>query len=185
MESREQLELICPTAEHAEEYRAYRQEFLDAGDSMDGCGPMRRIADPAEWLAELARYADPATVPPDKVQATQYVCRRCRDGRIVGMLQLRHTLNDFTAKYAGHIGYSVRVSERRKGYAEWMLRAALPRCRELGLERILITCLETNEASRRTILSCGGVYESTVFEPDRGRRLQRYWIDLKEDGQLP
>lgn len=72
----------------------------------------------------------------------------------------------------------VRPSERRKGFAAQMLRLCLPRCRELGLTRVLITCLRENEASRRTILANGGVYESTVYEPREGEHLERYWIDL-------
>ena len=87
-------------------------------------------------------------------------------------------LNQMLAAYGGHIGYSVRPSERRKGYAARMLREVLPFCRQLGLSRVLITCTPDNEASRRVILSAGGVYESTVFEADRNRELERYWIDL-------
>jgi predicted acetyltransferase len=59
-----------------------------------------------------------------------------------------------------------------------MLSAALPICKGLGLDRILVTCLDTNEGSRRTILKNGGVYESTVFEPGDRVNLQRYWIGL-------
>ncbi len=95
------------------------------------------------------------------------------------MIQVRHRFNEYLEKYAGHIGYSVRPSERRKGYAKHMLALVLPFCRALGLERVLISCHDTNEASRRTILANGGVYESTVFHPDDGGMLERYWIDLK------
>ena len=54
----ETLRLLLPTAEYRDEIAAYRQEFLDAGDSMDGTGPLRRMADPMEWLAatESFRY---------------------------------------------------------------------------------------------------------------------------------
>ncbi|MBQ6146940.1 MAG: GNAT family N-acetyltransferase, partial [Clostridia bacterium] len=94
------------------------------------------------------------------------------------MLQIRHYFNEYLEKYSGHIGYSVRPSERRKGYATAMLRDALPYCRELGIRDVLISCLTDNEGSRRTILRNGGVYESTVLEPERDRYLERYWIHL-------
>ena len=174
----EVLKLIIPSADYLEEIRAYRQEFLDAGGSMDGTGPLRRFDDPAEWLREIELYRDPATVPADKVQATQFICVRESDNRLVGMLQVRHTFNDYLAKYAGHIGYSVRPSERRKGYATWMLRQGLDFCKTIGLERVMVCCMVENEASRRTILANGGVYETTVYEPERQRELERYWIDL-------
>ena len=170
--------LICPSEAWLEEVRAYRQEFLDNGDSMDGAGPLRRLEDPAAWLAEIRRYERPETVPEGKVPATQFLCVRPSDGRLLGMLQVRHTLNDYLARFAGHIGYSVRPSERRKGTATWMLREALPRCRELGLSRVMISCLTANEASRRTILANGGVYDKTVYEPDEGVYLEQYWIAL-------
>ena len=61
-----------------------------------------------------------------------------------------------------------------------MLRLVLPECKRLGIERVLICCIQGNEGSRRTILKNGGVYESTVYEEERDRRLERYWIDLSE-----
>ena len=130
--------LIRPSEEWLEEVRAYRQEFLDNGDSMDGAGPLRRCEDPAAWLAETRLYERPETVPEGKVQATQFLCVRPSDRRLLGMIQVRHRLNDYLARYAGHIGYSVRPSERRKGTAAWMLREALSYCRALGLDRVVM-----------------------------------------------
>ena len=74
----------------------------------------------------------------------------------------------------------VHEKYRRKGYATQMLRLALPACKALGLDRVLISCVEGNEGSKRTILRNGGVYESTVFEPGEGVYLERYWIDLRD-----
>ena len=91
---------------------------------------------------------------------------------------MRHTFNAFLAAYGGNIGYSVRPSERRKGYATRMLRDTLPFCRQIGLDRVLIICRPDNIGSRKTILANGGVYESTVWVPDRQEALERYWIDL-------
>ena len=94
------------------------------------------------------------------------------------MLQVRHYLNEHLLRFGGHIGYSVRPSERRRGYAKAMLQAALPFCREMGIKKVLITCDENNPASEKTILANGGKYESTVYEPDEKINLKRFWIEL-------
>ena len=174
----EELDLIRPTSEYASQIAEYRQEFLDAGDSMDGCGPLRRLEDPVEYLKTSKEYEDPATVPPHLVPATQFFLVRKSDNKLLGMLQVRHRFNDYLEKYAGHIGYSVRPSERRKGYAKEMLRMVLPYCREIGLDRVLITCIDGNIGSEKTILANGGVYESTVHEPNDNVDLKRFWITL-------
>lgn len=96
------------------------------------------------------------------------------------MLQIRHCFNYYLEKFGGHIGYSVAPSERRKGYASQMLKTALPKCKELGIEKVLITCIDNNEGSRKTILANGGLYESTVYEPDEKVSVERYWIALSK-----
>ena len=173
----EAIHLVSPTEGNLDQVWDYRQECLDTGSPMDGCGPMR-FHNPKEWLDHVISYTDPATVPEGKVQATQFLAVRKSDGRLVGMIQVRHYFNEYLEKYAGHIGYSVRPCERRRGYAREMLRLALPYCKGLGLDRVLISCEPGNEGSRRTILSNGGVYESTVHEPEEDIDLERYWITL-------
>ncbi|MGN0315878.1 MAG: GNAT family N-acetyltransferase [Fusicatenibacter sp.] len=174
----EECILIRPMSEYASQIVEYRQEFLDAGDSMDGCGPLRRIENPEEYIKVCMDYEDPVTVPSHLVPATQFFLIRKSDNRLVGMLQVRHCFNDFLEKYAGHIGYSVRPSERRRGYAKEMLKMALPFCSEIGLDKVLITCIDGNIGSEKTILGNGGVYESTVHEPNENVDLKRFWIEL-------
>ena len=174
----EEFILIRPTSEYASQIAEYRQEFLDEGGSMDGCGPLRRIEDPHEYLKLCKDYESEEDVPAHLVQATQFIFVRKSDNRLVGMLQARHKFNDYLEKYAGHIGYSVRPSERRKGYAKEMLKMALPFCREIGLDKVLISCIDGNIGSEKTILANGGVYESTVHEPNDNVDLKRFWITL-------
>ena len=124
-------------------------------------------------------YTRPETCPPDKVLATQFLYVRESDSKILGMIQIRHYLNELLERWGGHIGYSVRPSERRKGYAKAMLAAALDYCKtDLELTRVMVSCNTDNEASRRTILANGGVYENTVWCEEEQAHVERYWITL-------
>ena len=172
------LMLIEPTIEYAGQIKAYRKEFLDNGDSMDGTSGLRRYEDPQDWLKAVSDHKDPKTVPSGHSPATQYIFVRESDRKIVGMIDIRHVLTDYLSRFGGHIGYSVAPSERRKGYATLMLKTALPIVRDMGIERVLITCDEGNDGSARTIMNNGGKYESTVYEPDEQINLERYWINM-------
>ena len=170
--------LIEPTTEYSVQIKAYRQAFMDSGDSMDGTGELIKFENPSDWIGFLAKHKDPKTLPQGRVPATQLIFVREGDQKIVGMIDIRHRLNEFLENYGGHIGYSVAPSERHKGYATQMLKAVLPVCRELGIDKVLITCIKGNEGSKRTILRNGGIYESTVYEPDEMIELEKYWITL-------
>jgi predicted acetyltransferase len=93
--------------------------------------------------------------------------------RLIGFLSVRHELNDFLLEQGGHIGYSVRPSERRQGHATRACAWGLDLLRGLGVERALITCDDDNAASAATILRNGGVLEDV-----RGGK-RRYWVDLR------
>ncbi len=95
-----------------------------------------------------------------------------RDAHPVGIIKLRHELNDSLRRQGGHIGYSIRPSERCKGYGKLMLEAVLIPARHLGLETVLLTVFNSNLASRKVVEGCGGRLERS----DKG--ICYYWIDL-------
>jgi predicted acetyltransferase len=98
-------------------------------------------------------------------------------GKAVGMVRMRHYLNDLLRERGGHIGYYVRRSQRGKGYGREMLRLALIELKKVGENRALLTVDMDNLSSIRVIESNGGILESVGQEPD-GKQFGRFWIEL-------
>ena len=113
-----ELMLIEPDETWLDQVNEFRNEFVEAGSSMDGQGNLKEEPDPAKWLKRSRDCLSRETLPEGLVTATQFLAVRKSDGRLIGMIQVRHYFNEFLEKYGGHIGYSVRPSERNKGYAK-------------------------------------------------------------------
>ena len=97
---------------------------------------------------------------------------------LLGAVNIRHYLNDYLLRYAGHIGDGIRPSERRKGYATEMIRLSLIECRKLGIKEVLMVCDKSNIASAKSIIKNGGILENEFLDED-GEVQQRFWINLK------
>jgi len=100
------------------------------------------------------------------------------DGEYIGHVGIRHELTEHLKAIGGHIGYSIRPSRRGKGYGNKILELALPKAKELGIDRVLLTCDATNVASRKVIVKNGGVLENQVPNPETGIDKLRFWIDI-------
>lgn len=172
-----EIKLIKPTLEYADDIMKYRQEFLESGDSMDGCGNLRECSTAKEWIDTIDLLESEETCPVNKVTSNSYIAVRLIDNKIVGIIDFRHHINHpILSIWGGHIGYSVRPCERKKGYATEMLRQNLINCKAYGLDKVLITCYYDNIGSEKTIISNGGVFEKTV--EIEGNIIKRYWIQL-------
>ncbi|MTI65480.1 MAG: GNAT family N-acetyltransferase [Firmicutes bacterium] len=170
------IKLVAPSLEHKCLVMDYKREFIENEDSMDGTAGLRNSETYEEWYQLIVDNSCEETVKEDLVPASTYLGISVKDGRLIGMIDIRHRLNDFLFNYGGHIGYSVRKSERQKGYATEMLSLALRKCLNLGMDRVLITCDKKNIASAKTIIKNGGELENEVVEENE--IIQRYWIKI-------
>lgn len=177
----DRLRLVVPDISRKDDAISYIQEFLDYGSEINGVGSLDRYLDDYEgWLEKLEvdRTMEPNE---NRVPADTYFLVRESDDRIIGMINIRHCLNENLRLIGGHIGYSVRPTERRKGYNKVNLYLGLLRCQELGINEVLMDCDADNLGSARTMQALGGRLVREWYEPNIYKTvLQDYVIDVDD-----
>ena len=172
----EKIILVKPDLSYADEIIKYKEESLKESPLINGSAGLNRFSSIEDWLQELKKRSSKDTVPKGLVPSSTYLGLREKDNYIVGMIDIRHYLNEYLTQVGGHIGYGVRKTERNKGYAKQMLKLALEKCRDLKIKKVLITCDEDNIASEKVILSANAKLED-IRNVD-GENKKRFWIDL-------
>jgi predicted acetyltransferase len=169
------LELLRANNEMEEQYYDFINEWDNSGEAIVPYAARLLDMDYKSWLTHTYKMESKDTCPAHLVPAHTYFLV-LENKRIIGAINIRHYLNDYLLNFGGHIGYGIRPSERKKGYASLMLSMALPIAKELEISKALITCDKNNAGSAKTIINNGGVLENEVIE--EGEITQRYWIEL-------
>ncbi len=172
------FKLIYPSKEYEKRALEYIQEFLEYNSEINGTGGLDRYDNYDEWLIKVEKDLDIPNMTGGRVPANTYFFVSELDNKIIGMINIRHKLNEFLLNEGGHIGYSIRPTERNKGYATLMLKLALQKCRELNLDRVLITCDKYNLASAKAIQNNNGILENEIYSETFSEFIQRYWINF-------
>lgn len=171
----ERIHLELASREHRQAAIAFKQEFFDASETVINGSALFDQMDFDVWICNCERNNHPETVREDWAVASTFFGIRDSDGAIVGMIDVRHSLaTPFLQQYGGHIGYSVRPGERRKGYATAMLQLALDFCKSIGLDAVRIGCYSDNTASIGVITACGGtLVEEKPYLDGKNMRVYR------------
>lgn len=170
--------LKFPTMEDREKWIEYIKEFCNNNlnskplDYTEGLNYK-------EWIKKITNEHNGIELSEGRVPSSVYFLMD--DDKIVGHLSIRHNINSsFLSLYGGHIGYVVRPSERRKGYASIILNLALEKCKDLGLENVLVTCKEDNIGSAKTIENNFGILKEVIYIPKENCNFKKYWINVEE-----
>lgn len=173
------MKLVFPTMEYKEKAMDYIKEFHEYDSEINGTGYLDSYLQEESyeaWLQNVRARMDIANLPKDDIPAMTYFYVREADDHIVGMVNIRLALNDFLRKEGGHIGYSIRPTERRKHYATELLKAAADVCNRIGIHEVLVACNRENVASAGVIKNCGGVLKDEFFSETYQEMTQMYCI---------
>ncbi|RXJ04304.1 GNAT family N-acetyltransferase [Anaerobacillus alkaliphilus] len=168
--------LIKPAMEFRNEYLSFYEEWKESNETMI---PWVISKDPSnfeEMLQFLANNEEGIGIPEGWVRDSTYWLVN-ESERVIGVVNIRHELTEHLLTRGGHIGYGIRPSERKKGYATVLLKQSLEKAKEIGIERALVVCDERNVGSLKTIVNNGGVPDSDFIEKD-GNVIKRFWIDV-------
>ena len=152
----------------------YMQEHYDNNEAGISASLGLPASEYADWVEKIQRNASVGNEEWGK--SLLYLC--FENDKLVGLLSIRYELSENLTEEIGDIGFGVRPSERRKGYATAMLRYALSVCEEKGKDKVLLGCYKDNLASVANIQKCGGVLVAENDNYNEGRISQYYLINL-------
>ncbi|MBE6130251.1 MAG: GNAT family N-acetyltransferase [Erysipelotrichaceae bacterium] len=164
------IRLVRPSEEHFSQVLKLKQDFINNNESrIQGSGSVDKYDDLNEWLKsinDIEQGKNEKLVP-----STYYLI--LSDEEVVGTISMRHYLTKDLEEFGGHIGYSIKPSARRKGYATEALRLILELYKD-KYDEILIMCEDDNIASNKTILANGGILINQIEK--FGLKINRYKI---------
>jgi len=177
------VQLVLPAIGYKDSFVEAVKEFQAEAESKDRSQRFKKLSVP-ELESNFGAYVETErshalgkNLPEGYAPETTYWL--VDHGQFLGRVSIRHRLTDHLKEIGGHIGYDIRPSRRRQGYGRKILELALPKAKELGLQKALITCDATNVGSRRIIEKNGGVLENQVSNPETGVDKLRFWVDIR------
>ena len=173
-----------PSLDRKDEIKEYLDEFIKYGSEINGSGGMDQIYEGLTIEEAIERcnkkedeeYSKSIGKCPGKT----FLLIREEDNKIIGTLNLRWNLNEELKMYAGHIGYGIRPTERRKGYNKINLYLGLLAARKIGLDKVMLSCDVNNPGSEKTIQALGGVLDRCQMYKDNKTLLHIYWINVDD-----
>lgn len=169
------LFLIEPTIEYQEEYIQMIEEWKATGGRMVSFVLRYDYSDFPQFLRKMNDLKEGIHLAENTVSSSTYWLVNA-ERTVIGAVNVRHRLNERLLRFGGHIGYGIRPSMRRKGYATELLRLSLLKAKDMNISKVLITCDKDNAGSAKTIMNNGGVLDSEeLFD---GTEIQRYWITI-------
>ena len=175
----EKFKLVVPTLEYKEKGIEYIEQLYKYNSLIHGVGSLNKYLDNYEgWLEKLEIYRN-SEITEERVPAETFFLVRKNDNKIIGMINIRFALNKKLRKTGGHIGYSIRPTERRKGYNKINLYLALLECQKRGLKEVMLTCNKDNLGSAKTIQSFDARLEREFYDDEVYHCIEQvYWIDV-------
>jgi predicted acetyltransferase len=177
-------ELVTPDLQYLPAYIEALRDGIHSGDHLPKTALEMQIieADPLAFYARLTAPLPPMITTPTKEQVPSVPTDTfwlIDQGKLLGVLNIRHRLSSFLERYGGHIGYQTNPKVWGQGYGKYLLAQGLHHAREQhGLAQALVTCNDDNIGSVKIIEANGGrEFRITPHPFVAGKLLRLYWVE--------
>ena len=167
-----------PTLNRKDEAIEYVKEYN--GTLVVSGGLKNNLDNYENWLTRIEEEREGKV--PNVVPTENFYLIRQSDNRIVGSSNIRLELDDELKDIGGHIGYSIRPTERNKGYNKINLYLALKVLNDYKINYAYLDCLDTNIGSYKTMEALGGALIEKKEKEHKGQidLWRKYCFDVKE-----
>ncbi len=172
--------LVRPSEKYKDQIKLMMDEWLNSGEQIIPQSISHYRFDDFNNFISSFQFEIDGPLKEGFVRATTYFAYEDSTDTMIGAVNIRHSLNSYLLRNGGHIGGGVRPSERKKGYATEISKLSLIKCKELGINRVMMSCRKDNIGSANTIIKIGGILERE-FVNDIGVTEQIFWIELNNN----
>lgn len=174
------IQLVRPTEQYKNQIKLMMDEWLSSGEQIIPQSISHYRFDNLNTFISSFQSEIDGPLKEGFVRATTYFAYEVSSDIMIGAVNIRHSLNSYLLRNGGHIGGGVRPSERKKGYATEISKLALIKCKELGINRVMMSCKKDNIGSANTIIKIGGILERE-FVNDMGITEQIFWVEQNKN----
>ena len=176
------LQLIKPSKKYYKQYKEMMDEWNMEGSRI-APWPLNLKYHTEEYFEEMLnriQEVENGKNLGEYASSTTYWLYDEEKDKLLGESNLRHYLTEEGYKLWGHIGYGIRPSERKKGYATEILKLTLKEAKKYNIKRVLLGAYTGNIGSWKVMEKCGGKFKNIVIEEETGLPVKKYWISLKK-----
>lgn len=174
------LKLIKPNEKYYNQYKEMMDEWNMEGSRI-APWPLHLKYHTKECFSEMITRVEEVERGEnlgEYASSTTYWLYDDEKNKLLGASNLRHYLTKEGLKLWGHIGYGIRPSERKKGYATQLLKLTMQEAKNKNIDKVLLGAYTGNIGSWKVMEKCKGKLENIDIEEETGLPVKRYWIEI-------
>lgn len=176
------IKLVEFSKEFEEEFIKMKSEWDESGTSLVPdimLFECKNHDDYLKVLEEVEKQKEGTHEDTDWYERAFYYLAVKENGEIIGVCCVRYNLTEKGYYGWGNIAYGVRPSERRKGYATEIAKLLTRKCRELGMNEVVLCHFAENEISPKIFKKLGAEFTNNFISNYSQKEVKRYILKLK------